>query len=166
MLAVEFVDYSDRVNELLSRKLQAGMSAAAVTLAKDYRNGLSEEAPPHSRPGQIPHAYLGHKPGGYGPLLGEGEIQNVTFFGFARDQSDYLSSYIHGGGSVSGDSPKGVVGFAESHVADRRKNYLIQHDQGTVPEYPGKRRPWIIPLYRTAKSDMISAFVSKFRDKK
>jgi hypothetical protein len=166
-LAVSFADHSERINEILQRKIKAGMGASAVSLAEAYKDGLqAEQAPPHSEPGQVPHAYLGHRPGGYGPLLGENEIQNVTFFGFSRDQSDNLSSYIEGGSSGSGSTVQGSVGFTDSHVTTRSQNYLIGWDQGTVPRFSGIVRPWIIPLYRKAKSVMISAFADKFRDTK
>lgn len=163
-IVVSFADHSERINAIIGRKMKAGLGAMAVNLADEYKTGLqAEKAPPHSDPGQIPHAYLGHREGGYGPLLGEGEIQNVTFFGFSRDQSDFLSSYIEGGSSGSGDSVRGVVGFADSHVTERRQNYLIQWDQGNVPGFFGIVRPWIIPLYQRAKAGMITAFKAATR---
>ena len=163
-IAVSFTDHSERINAIIGMKMKAGLGAMAVSLAEEYKDGLqAERSPDHSAPGEIPHAYLGHREGGYGPLLGEGEIQNVTFFGFSRDQSGFLSSYIEGGSSGSGDSVRGVVGFADSHVTERRQNYLIQWDQGNVPGFFGIRRPWIIPLYQKAKTGMINAFKAAVR---
>lgn len=155
-LSVRIEDHSQQVMELLERKLRAGLGAAAVDLADAYAFGLQRTiAPPHSVLGEIPHAYLGHKPLGYGPLFGEGERNNRQEVGFSATQSEYLSDYIRGASGAPGQSLRGMVGFEESgHVTRREQNYLIDHDRNG--------RPWVMPLYRSAKQQMATAFVSAF----
>lgn len=159
MLTVQFVDNSEKIKELLNKKLLASVGKAAQILSDSYQTGLQASiAPPHSRPGQIPHAYMGHKPGGYGPVNGEGEPNNTPLQGFASTQSDFLSEYIdHGSQEVFGDI-EAFVGFRPSHVASRDMNYLIQHDQSG--------RPWIRPLYDKNKDAMIAAAKDAFKEAK
>lgn len=155
-LSVRIEDHSQRIMELLERKLRAGLGAAAEDLADAYAFGLQADvSPPHSKRGEIPHAYLGHKPGGFGPLNGPGEINNTTQFGFSTDQTDYLSSYIRGAAGAPGQSLRGMVGFADSHVTRRSQNYLLMHNE--------TGRPWVMPLFRSARQQMVAAFIQAFR---
>ena len=145
----EFVDHSEAIKDLLEKKLRALVGAAAERLADEYKIALQREtAPPHSEKGQIPFRYLGHKPRGFGPLNGYGEINNTTAFGFSSNQTDYLASYIHGVAGAEGQKIQGLVGFIDSHVTRRDQNYLIWHDRNG--------RPWVMPVYRKSKSAMIS----------
>ena len=78
---------------------------------------------------------------------------------FSKEQGDdeYLATFIQHVSSADG----GSVGFSPegSHVTMREQNYLIHHDQGTVPGDPnGSRRPWIIPIYESSKPRMHAAF--------
>ena len=158
MSSVTFVDHSDAIKEKLNRKLEACFRAAALKLAKGYREGLQETiAPPHSGIGEIPHAYAGHKRGGFGPLNGYGEPNNTAEFGFARDQgvgSDFLSNYIEGGASGHFGTVEGFVGFRPSHVDSRSMNYLLRHDE--------TGRPWVYPLFRENRSQMAAAAKTAF----
>ena len=151
----EFVDHSEAIKDLLYRKLRALVGAAAERLADDYKIALQREtAPPHSEKGQIPFRYLGHKPRGFGPLNGYGEINNTTSFGFSSNQTDYLATYIHGVSGAEGQKVLGLVGFIDSHVTRRDQNYLIWHDRNG--------RPWVMPVYRKSKSAMISEAKAAF----
>lgn len=77
---------------------------------------------------------------------------------FAKVQGDdeFLATFITHGSTDAG----AVVGFTaeNSHVTSREQNYLIQHDQGTVPEYMGVERPWVDEIYEAAKPAMVDAF--------
>ena len=158
MSSVTFVDHSEKIKEKLNRKLEACVRAAAVLLSDGYQTGLQKTiAPPHSRIGEIPHAYAGHKPRGFGPLNGYGEPNNTTELGFARDQqvgSDFLSNYIEGGASGDFGTVEGFVGFRPSHVASRAQNYLLRHDE--------TGRPWVYPLFRENRSQMVIAAKTAF----
>lgn len=137
MLTVRFEEHSDRIAKVLSRKLLAAMDAAASELADSYRFGLQREiAPPHSRPGQIPHAF-NEQP----PSSNTGQV-------------DYLSSYIESGSAGEFNEPVGFVGFTPSHVVSRQENYLIDHDlQG---------RPWVKPIYDQSKLNMVAVAKESF----
>jgi hypothetical protein len=134
---------------------------AAEVLAVGYTEGLQASvAPPHSRPGQIPHAYMGYVQGGFGPVNDDTRINNTPLQGFAYDQQMYLSEYIRS----ARDGFGGVVGFSPSHVQSRFKNYLIGWDQGRIEYTSVPRRPWIRPLYDQTKSRMIGAARAGLRE--
>jgi len=155
VLTARFEDHSERVIAMLNRKLAAAIGAAAEDLADAYRAGLQfSQAPPHSRVGEIPHRYFGHRPGGFGPVFGAGEPNNTQESGFSATQTDYLSTYIEGGADDVFGIVNGYVGFLPSHVTTREQNYLLEHDQ--------RGRPWVIPLYRSAKSEMARVAKSAF----
>lgn len=77
---------------------------------------------------------------------------------FSKVQGDdeFLATFITYGSTETG----AVVGFTaeNSHVTSRDQNYLIQHDQGTVPKYMGVERPWVDEIYDDAKTSMVNAF--------
>ena len=155
MLTARFEDHSDRVIEMLNRKLAAAIGVAAENLAEAYRVRLQKfQAPPHSNIGEIPHRYLGHRPGGWGPVFGEGEINNRPESGFSSIQDDYLATYIEGGADDVFGIVNGYVGFLPSHVTFREKNYLLMWDQNG--------RPWVDEIYGTAKPEMASAAKAAF----
>ena len=155
MLSVTFVNHSERVAELLNRKLLACVKAAAVTLSDGYQTGLQDTiAPPHSKMGQIPHAYLGHKPGGFGPVNGYGQPNNTPLQGFAREQTEYLSDYIRGDANGDFGSVEGYVGFEPSHVGSRQDNYLLMHD--------ASGRPWVMPLFKKTRQAMVNSAKTAF----
>lgn len=151
MSNVMFVDYSEKVLELLNRKLEAGIRAAAIALADGFQAGLQANfAPPHSKPGQIPHAFAPDPP------------KNTPLSGFARIQppKDYLSNYIEGDAAGAAfDSVSGWVGFRNSHVNTRRINYLLNYDID-------RNRPWIQRLYRKNRRNMVVAVKKAFKDAK
>lgn len=151
-LSVEIRDHSDYIMELLEAKIRGGIFEASQELASQYREKLSSPAPPHSQPGEMPHAYLGHKEGGYGPTSGPPlSINNPG-------QVDFLKNYIRGG--MNG------VGFAPSHVSGRDQNYLIRWDTGQFFRTNGRfaRRTWIKRGYEESKQAMIQAFKAGFRE--
>ena len=148
MLTARYEDHSDRVIEMLNRKLTAAIRAAAEHLADAYKYGLQlDESPEHSPPGQIPHRYLGHARDGYGPVNGENEPNNTPVQGFSGTQTDFLATYIDGGADDVFGVVNGYVGFLPSHVTRRDQNYLLQWDQGTIPRRLGVRRPWVDEIY-------------------
>lgn len=163
MLTVRFEDYREVLIELLNLKLRAAAEGAAGVLAQHYRDMLSEDAPPHSGPGQVPHAYLGHKEGGYGPVNAEGAPNNTPknkFNGipFSSTQVAHLKDYIDVGPAEGGS----VVGFAPGHVSSRPQNYLIAWDRGKVRGQKNKKRPWIDEGYKEARDEMKQVAVEEF----
>lgn len=149
-VSVRFEDHTAAIIELLERKLRAAVGAAAEGLADEYKFGLQRRiAPPHSRKGQVPYAYLGHKAGGFGPVNAPLEINNTVRQGFSQDQVDYLSSYIHGTASAEGQRVQGLVGFTDSHVTSRSQNYLLWHNRNG--------RPWVRPLYQKGRKRLAQA---------
>lgn len=149
MLTVQFVDHSDRLKEVINRKLEAAIGVATEYLTDSYVFALQASvAPPHSEKGEIPHAYGGHVPGGFGPVHGAGQPNNTPLEGFVREQPirDFLSNYLRGGVTDLFDSIEGYVGFAPSHVGSRNMNYLLQHDRDG--------RPWVKPVFDRARGDM------------
>ena len=157
MPTVQFVDHSEAIGELLKRKVQAACVAAADSLHTEYGNILQATiAPPHSKPGEIPHAYLGHKIGGYGPVNKFLEANNQPKQGFASVQTRYLSSYIESSENASTNGA--VVGFKPGHVVNRRMNYLIWHDQ--------HGRPWVRRGYEMSSMKMRTAAQSAFKEAK
>lgn len=88
----------------------------------------------------------------------QGRVKNNQAGEFAKTQGDdeFLATFIRSASTETG----GVVGFTAegSHVAHRDQNYLIQWDQGEVPEFPGVERPWVDEIYSMAKPDMRDAF--------
>ena len=127
--------HRDQFYELLNRKLLAACAAAAEQLADVYRGNLTRNiAPPHSNIGEIPHAYLGWKPDGYGPVRFPETLNNPG-------QEDFLANYIDFSASdvffVSA-----AVGFKPSHVGSEFApvNYLLWHDR--------HGRPWVEPILR------------------
>ena len=153
MLTVRFEDNREAFKLLVARKLQAGVTAAAFELANEYRDMLQEtKAPPHSAPGQVPHAYLGHIEGGFGPVNGRGKPNNTPRQGFSQTQTDYLSSYIR---HAADEARLATVGFAPSHVTNRIQNYLLGWDQGMIDGRPVPRRPWVREGYDRARRAMV-----------
>lgn len=159
MLTVQFVDHSEAVKELLSRKLLAAVGAAAQILSDGYQGGLQATiAPKHSKVGAIPHAYMGHKPGGFGPLNQPGQPNNTPQQGFSSTQTEFLSEYIdHGSTDLFGDV-SGFVGFKPGHVTTRSQNYLLWHD--------AHGRPWVIRLYDKNKQAMATSAQQAFQQAK
>lgn len=166
MLTVQFADHSERIQELIARKAEAACVAAANVLAEKYVEILmTTEAPEHSDPGEIPHHYLGFIQGGYGPVNKLPEVRNNTpKQGFASRQTANLATFISSG--TNSRNIGAVVGFRPGHVTSRSKNYLIQHDQGDVPQFPGVERPWIIPGYRRCQDTMQTAASAAFKEAK
>jgi hypothetical protein len=150
-----------RIAARIAERVSNACVRAAEVLAVEYKEGLQATvAPPHSRPGQIPHAYMGYVQGGFGPVNDDTRINNTPLQGFAYDQQMYLSEYIRS----ARDGFGGVVGFSPSHVQSRFKNYLIGWDQGRIEYTSVPRRPWIRPLYDQAKSRMIGAARAGLRE--
>ena len=162
MLTVRFEEHKARFAELLLRKMQAATHAAAIELNETYHRILLKNiAPPHSRIGEIPHAYLGHKPGGFGPRNGvAGSINNTARQGFSGSQITFLATYID---AARGRNGGAVVGFSPSHVTTRQKNYLIGWDQGRIDGDAVPTRPWIRPWYEIAKPLMVDVFKAQFK---
>ncbi len=160
MLTVRFEDNREAFKSLLLRKLSAATRAAAGVLAEEYKEILSDPAPPHSRPGQIPHAYYGHKEGGYGPVNGLYEPNNTPAQGFASTQVDFLKEYLDSSGERDGSA---VVGFAPSHVTTREQNYLLGWDQGRIEGTTVRERPWVMPGYQMAMEKMREFAAEQFR---
>jgi hypothetical protein len=156
MLTVHVEHYKERIHELVQERMQGVCLEAADSLADQYRRGLRENtAPPHSGVGDIPHAYLGHKEGGYpywknkSPLINT--LNNTVEEGFARNQDNFLSTYIQ---AARGKSGGAVVGFLPSHVNNRFTNYLIGWDQGKQRGVVVARRPWVQPLYNRGRASI------------
>jgi len=162
VLTVRFEEHNQRFGALLLRKIEAGCTAAATELSETYRRLLLRNiAPAHSRAGEIPHAYLGHKPGGYGPKNGvAGSINNTPRQGFSGTQITFLASYIDAARAASGGA---VVGFSPSHVTNRQKNYLLGWDQGRIDGDAVPMRPWVVPGYNAAKPLMVNLFKVEFK---
>ena len=108
MLTVRFEDKREEFKALLLRKVSAATAEAARVLSDTYQEILSDPAPPHSMPGQIPHAYFGHKEGGYGPVNGYLQPNNTSSQGFNGTQITFLKNYIDSSSSSDGSA---VVGF-------------------------------------------------------
>ena len=89
MLTARYEDHSDRVIEMIAKRMTVAIRAAAETLAEKYRDQLMRrQAPPHSRPGQIPYMFFGQ----------EGGIpNNRPETGFSSEQENFLATYIDGG---------------------------------------------------------------------
>ncbi len=166
MSSVTFVDHSEAIQEKLNQRLALVLEAAAVSLADGFKFGLqANEAPPHSKAGGIPHAYNGHKIGGFGPVLGEDESRNnAPESGFDSVQTTFLSNYIRGGASGHFGTAEGYVGFEPSHVGARYQNYLIAWDTGRGMPDGGERRPWVKPLFRKNRGQMIEAMRDKMKE--
>lgn len=158
MLSVHVEHYTERIQALVRERMREACFVAAENLEDQYRRGLREgTSPPHSRPGQVPHAYMGHRPGGYpfkkNNTPESGTINNTVAQGFAKDQDDFLSNYIRAGRTKDG----ACVGFIPSHVQNRFKNYLLGWDQGVIGANVVERRPWVKPLYNRGRQGMIEA---------
>lgn len=153
MLTVLFEDHSEEVAARIQRKLFSAVTDAAESLADGYKYALqAKTAPPHSGVGQVPHAYLGWKPGGYGPTNSTG-INNIPQE-FAAEQTEFLSEYISHG-SVEAFGAHGFVGFkTDGHVANREQNYLLYHDQNG--------RPWVLPVFDQERPEMAARAKSAF----
>lgn len=131
MLTVQFEDHTETFLERLRRRLLNACSAPADELADIYRGDLQRNiAPPHSDPGQIPHAYFGWKSGGYGPT-NDTMINNPG-------QVDYLATYIDFAANDLFGGIQASIGFRPSHVQPG-ENYLLYHD--------ANGRPWIQPIF-------------------
>jgi hypothetical protein len=157
MLTAQVADHLPAILELIQRKTFAAVQSIAVELADDYKSDLQAvQAPEHSALGEIPHRYFGHRPGGYGPLFGDNEINNRPESGFASVQADYLASYIEGEAVEFLGEIEGYVGFAPSHVVTREQNYLLEHDQ--------HGRPWVDEILDRHKQEIAEAAADAFRD--
>lgn len=131
MINVSFEDHEVEFMGLVRRKLQGAVTQAADRLADDYRDELTKtKAPPHSGKGEIPHAYFGWKPGGYGPTNST-LINNIG-------QTDYLANYITYETTNIYGTITAYIGFLPSHMPDGQ-NYLLGHDRA--------KRPWIVPIF-------------------
>lgn len=160
MLTAHVIDHSERIKEKIRDKVAAACVAAAEVLAEKYRQELqASQSPPHSRPGEIPHAYLGHREGGWGPRFERGQPNNTPQSGFDSTQIGSLAIYIEAGTSGTG----AVVGFEPSHVGNRSQNYLIEWDQGRVRGGRGRRRPWIRPIFDESKQRMKEAAIAAMK---
>lgn len=152
MLSARFEDRSFALQARMLKMLRRACEQAADRLAEGYRAGLqARTAPPHSAAGQIPHAYFGWKPGGFGPVNETTTVNNIPPE-FSQEQTDYLSSYIESAGSD--ETGGAVVGFAPSHVTRRDQNYLLEHD--------ARERPWVRPIYGRVKKLMADEAKSAF----
>jgi hypothetical protein len=158
MLSVRFQDNREQIKEILRRKVSAACVEAANVLTESYVEILSTSAPPHSRPGEIPHAYNGHKEGGYRKNLPL-QPNNTAVHGFNGTQITFLKNYIDFARSSNG----AVVGFSPSHVNNREKNYLLGWDQGRIEGQPVPIRPWVNPGYELAKEKMKQFASVEFR---
>jgi hypothetical protein len=160
VLTVRFEDKREEFKALLLRKVAAATAEAARVLSDTYQEILSDPAPPHSMPGEIPHAYFGHKEGGYGPVNGYLQPNNTSSHGFNGTQITFLKNYIDSSSSSDGSA---VVGFSPSHVTTREKNYLIGWDQGRIDGASVPQRPWINPGFEMAKQKMRQFAAVEFR---
>lgn len=155
MLTAQVVDRSQQIMELLRRKLLAMVNRACFELADSYKTGLQQKnAPPHSEKGEIPHAYFGYKPGGFGPVYEDGGPNNRPPF-FATVQTDHLATYIEGSAEEVFGEIEGYIGFSPSHVVTREQNYLLFHDQ--------RSRPWVKELYERDKQQIVDYAIESFR---
>ena len=119
MLTAQVVDHQQEMMALLRRKLLALTNRACFELADAYKVGLQQrDAPPHSEKGEIPHAYFGWKPGGFGPVYEDKGPNNRPPF-FASFQTDHLATYIEGSAENVFDEIEGYVGFAPSEIKCR-----------------------------------------------
>ena len=148
MLTARFEDHSEEVSKMIAKRLALAIRETAETLAQEYRDKLMRrQAPPHSRPGQIPYMFFGQE---------GGVPNNRPETGFSSEQENFLASYIWGGAEyVSGDVD-GYVGFMPSHVTSRDKNYLLEHDKAG--------RPWVKRIFESARGDMIRVFETKMME--
>ena len=159
MLSVRFQDNREQIKEILRRKVSAACVEAANVLTESYVEILGTVAPPHSRVGEVPHAYNGHKLGGYGPVNAILQPNNTALQGFNGTQITSLKNYIDFARSSNG----AVVGFSPSHVNNREKNYLLGWDQGRIEGQPVPIRPWVNPGYELAKEKMKQFASVEFR---
>lgn len=151
-VTVRIEDYSDAVKEAVNEMVNDLCVAAAESLAKNYREILSENtAPPHSAPGEIPHSYNGWKPGGYGPVNTGTEINNIPPF-FSSMQSAPLHKFISSDG--------GGIGFTDSHVTDRSQNYLLFY---SITKDASARREWVSRGYKEYKTRLRSRLQARVR---
>lgn len=156
MMTVQVVDHSEKVIALLRRKVKALLEKAAFEIADYYRFELqASTAPPHSEAGQIPHAYFGHKEGGFGPVFGAGEPNNQPPE-FSAVQTDYLATYIDHGVDDTFDFVQAFVGFSPSHVTTRDQNYLLFWDQNG--------RPWVERIYKRNRDGIAEEASKAFRE--
>ena len=157
MTTVRITDHTDEFLEQLKARIGRACEAAAGILADNYREALtatwsfqSPTGPPHSRPGEVPHRYLGHRPGGY-RVHGYGQINN-------QGQTDFLANYMTSDSILS--EQRSCVGFSQNHTRRGLRgwvpgtNYLISHD----PMVAGIR-PWITPIYNDSRQEMVSAMI-------
>jgi len=163
VLTVRFEDKREEFKALLARKVAAATAEAAKVLSDTYREILSDPAPPHSRPGEIPHAYFGHKEGGWGPVNGRNQPNNTSKNGFNGTQITFLKNYIDSSPESGGSA---VVGFSPSHVTSREKNYLLGWDQGRIDGQPVFQRPWVNPGFDMAIQKMRQFAAVEFRNTK
>ena len=150
MLTARYEDHSDRVIEMIAKRMAVAIRAAAETLAQEYKDKLMrQQAPPHSRPGQIPYMFFGQD-----NKLGVPYNRPET--GFSSEQEDFLASYIWGGAEYVFGDVDGYVGFMPSHVTSRDQNYLLEHDR--------RGRPWVKRIFESARGDMIRVVETKLME--
>ena len=150
MLTARVIDHRVRIQEMLNRKIGDACAVAAEVLAVAYKKALQEtEAPPHSKPGEIPHAYLGWKPGGF-----RNANADVPPYRNNPGQVAFLSEYIDSAPTKKGDSA--VVGFLQApHIGGRDENYLLTFDQ--------TNRPWTGPVFDDTRSEMKKEFIASLK---
>ncbi len=150
MLTARVVDHRVRIQEMLNAKIGDACAVAAEVLAVAYRRALQKtEAPPHSKPGEIPHAYLGWKPGGF-RVLNDSDSSEINNPG----QVAFLSEYIDSSPTKKGDSA--VVGFLQApHIGGRDGNYLLIFDQ--------TNRPWTGPVFDDTRAEMKKEFIASLK---
>jgi hypothetical protein len=182
VITVTFEDHTERFMELLETRAHLACRAAGRVLRDSFREQLlANQAPPHSRPGEIPHKYNGPRPGGWGDVGDYAVKNNNPGTGFAKEQSRPLAEYIRMTGSrrfVGGVK----IGFARqgSHVVNRDQNYLIAWDRGIfvqpnadlvakrrrqkkkLPRAGYVQRPWVRPVYDYVRDRMVAAASEAF----
>lgn len=155
---VRFVDHTEELFQQLMVRVAAATAAAAGVLAEGYREALlRRQAPPHSKIGEIPKAYFGHRPKGYGPTewaeySGGRAINNPG-------QVDYLASYIDYSTEQEFGLPTASVGFRPApHIGTPEVpgNYLLLHNESG--------RPWVVPVFDEVRSDAAQAASRAFNE--
>lgn len=151
MLTARVIDHRVRIQEMLNRKIGDACAVAAEVLAVAYKDALaSVVAPPHSEPGEIPHAYNGPARGGYRSPASYGNPDGKNNYG----QVAFLSEYIDSAPTKKGDSA--VVGFLQApHIGGRDENYLLDYDQ--------TNRPWTGPVFNDTRAEMKKEFIASLK---
>jgi hypothetical protein len=156
MLTVRFEDRSEEFLERLRRKLLAAVSAGARTLSERYVERLTETiAPPHSRMGQIPHAYLGWTPGGFGPVNRTTLINN-------EGQIAFLATYIDFTVGDSGSDLSSSIGFKPSHADGEYRIHTAGSDGNYLLWHNSNGRPWVGPIFDENRDQMANQALAAF----